>query len=214
MKREDLRPIERMAFDYANSVLNKDIKIEDVSYISFDWDSAVIHYKTFMLLDVEVPLADLGIKYKEIDEKEKKIYTDSIDYVVQLVCDGFGMEKVAPNLSDLLKLNFVSDQWLNYFRDQLSYFYEGLTGEHLHIISIGIGKEDVDFIDDEEERHILPLEILSLPASEAKVKYAACLEEQSQSRKDREIKGLMDNIKMYKELAEKAEKKLKELEKD
>lgn len=214
MKREDLRPIERMAFDYANNVLKKDIKIEDVNYISINWDSVDICFKEISRLDVEVPLADLGIKYKEIDEKAKEIYANSIDYVVQLVYCGFGMEKVTPSLSDLLKLKFVSDKWLNYFRDELKDFYEVLTGEYLHIISISIGNEDIDFIDDEEERHILPLEILSLPMPEAKVKYAALLKERSQAEKDQKVKRLMDDVETYERLLERAKKNLKELEKD
>lgn len=214
MKREDLRPIERMAFDYANNVLKKDIKIEDVNYISINWDSVDICFKGISRLDVEVPLADLGIEYKEIDEKAKEIYANSIDYVVQLVYCGFGMEKVTPSLSDLLKLKFVSDKWLNYFRDELKDFYEVLTGEYLHIISISIGNEDIDFIDDEEERHILPLEILSLPMPEAKVKYAALLKERSQAEKDQKVKRLMDDVETYERLLERAKKNLKELEKD
>ena len=214
MKREDLRPVERMAFDYANRVLKKDIKIEDVNYVSINWDSVDICFKEISRLDVEVPLADLGIKYKEIDEKAKEIYANSIDYVVQLVYCGFGMEKVTPSLSDLLKLKFVSDKWLNYFRDELRDFYEVLTGECLHIISISIGNEDIDFIDDEEERHILPLEILSLPIPEAKVKYAALLKERSQAEKDRKVKRLMDDVETYERLLERAKKSLKELEKD
>lgn len=214
MRREDLRPIERMAFNYANNVLKKDIKIEDVGYISINWDSVDICFKRIGSLDVEVPLADLGIKYKEIDEKAKEIYANSIDYVVQLVYRGFGMEKVTPCLSDLLKLKFVSDKWLNYFRSELEDFYEDLTGERLHIISISLGNEDIEFIDDEEEEHLLPLEILSLPASEAKVRYAAFLEELSQSHRDQEIRTLVNDIKRYKEWAEEAEKKLKELEKN
>jgi len=214
MKKEDLKPIERLAFNCANDVLKKNIKIEDINYVSVDWDSVVFH-PNGLVPDIEVSLAILGIKYAEIDEKQKEMFADSIDYVVQLAKDGLGVrEAVIPNLSDLLKLKLVSDKWLNLFRRRLENFYEELTGERLHIITVSLGDKDIGFTDDEEGEYVLPLEVLSLPASEAKVKYEKLLEEQSQLRKDQEVKGLMDDIKLYKGLVERAEKKLKELEKN
>lgn len=214
MKKEDLKPIERLVFNCANDVLKKNIKIEDINYVSIDWDSVVFH-PNGLVPDIEVSLAILGIKYAEIDEKQKEMFADSIDYVVQLAKDGLGMrEAVIPNLSDLLKLKLVSDKWLNLFRRRLENFYEELTGERLHIITVGLDDKDIGFTDDEGGEYVLPLEVLSLPASEAKVKYEKLLKEQSQLHKDQEVKGLMDDIKLYKGLIERAEKKLKELEKN
>lgn len=214
MKKEDLKPIERLAFNCANDVLKKNIEIEDINYVSIDWDSVVFH-PNGLVPDIEVSLAILGIKYAEIDEKQKEMFADSIDYVVQLARDGLGVrEAVIPNLSDLLKLKLVSDKWLNLFRRRLENFYEELTGERLHIITVGLGDKDIGFTDDEKGEYVLPLEVLSLPASEAKVKYGELLKEQSQLHKDQEVKGLMDDIKLYKGLIERAEKKLKELEKN
>lgn len=71
MKKEELTPIEELVVNYANNILNKNIELEDIDDIAFDWDSAKFSYKpgeNGYIKTMEIELKDLGIKYDEIEK--------------------------------------------------------------------------------------------------------------------------------------------------
>ena len=88
MNKEELTPIEELVVNYANNVLNKNIRLEDIDDIAFDWDSAKFSYKpgeNGYIKTMEIELKDLGVKYDEIEKYEKEVYTSAINHVVRLI---------------------------------------------------------------------------------------------------------------------------------
>lgn len=86
MKKEELTPIEELVINYANNVLNKNIKLEDIDDIAFDWDSAKFSYKpgeNGYIKTMEIELKDLGVKYDEI-ENYKNLLQESEEKLREL----------------------------------------------------------------------------------------------------------------------------------
>lgn len=132
-------------------------------------------------LSREIELKDLGVKYGEIEEYEKTIYTSSINHVVRLVRNDLVTRKATPLLSDLLKLKKVQEEWLDYFRYQLIAFYRKIAGFHPYIETISIDNNNIYFTDAVSgKEYFVPLELLSLPVEEAKEKYADILKNEKQ----------------------------------
>lgn len=68
MKREESTPIEELVVNHANNVLNKNIRLEDIDDIAFDWNSVKFSYKAGendYIRTMEIELKDLGVKWKK-----------------------------------------------------------------------------------------------------------------------------------------------------
>mgnify|MGYP002742173164 CR=1 FL=1 len=212
MKREELTPIEELVVNYANNVLNKDIRLEDIDDIAFDWDSAKFSYKpgeNGYIKTMEIELKDLGIKYDEIEKYEKEVYTSAINHVVRLVRNDLVTRKATPLLSDLLKLKKVQEEWLDYFRYQLIAFYRKVAGFHLYIETISIDNSNIYFTDAASgKEYFVPLELLSLPVEEAKEKYADILKNEKQILAEEKKQRLESDIANYKKWLEESEEEL------
>lgn len=215
MKREELTPIEELVVNYANNVLNKNIELEDIDDIAFDWDSAKFSYKpgeNGYIKTMEIELKDLGVKYGEIEEYEKSIYTSSINHVVRLVRNDLVTRKATPLLSDLLKLKEVQEKWLDYFKYQTTLFYRDITGYYRYIETISIDNNNIYFTDIYSgKEYFVPLELLSLPVEEAKEKYADILKNEKQILAEEKKKRLESDIANYKNLLRESEEELEKL---
>lgn len=215
MKREELTPIEELVVNYANNVLNKNIELEDIDDIAFDWDSVKFSYKpgeNGYIKTMEIELKDLGIKYDEIEKYEKEVYTSSINHVVRLVRNDLVTRKATPLLSDLLKLKKVQEEWLDYFRYQLIAFYRKIACFHPYIETISIDNNNIYFTDAASGKaYFVPLELLSLPVEEAKEKYAEILKNEKQILVEEKKKRLESDIANYKKWLKESEEELEEL---
>ncbi len=215
MKREELTPIEELVVNYANNVLNKNIKLEDIDDIAFDWDSAKFSYKpgeNGYIKTMEIELKDMGIKYDEIEEYEKEAYTSAINHVVRLVRNDLVTRKATPLLSDLLKLKKVQEEWLDYFKYQTTLFYRDITGYYRYIETISIDNNNIYFTDIYSgKEYFVPLELLSLPVEEAKQKYADILKNEKQILAEEKKKRLESDIANYKNLLRESEEELEKL---
>lgn len=215
MKKEELTPIEELVVNYANNVLNKNIKLEDIDDIAFDWDSAKFSYKSGengYIKTMEIELKDLGVKYDEIEEYEKEAYTSAINHVVRLVRNDLVTRKVTPLLSNLLKLKKVQEEWLDYFKYQTTLFYRDITGYYRYIETISIDNNNIYFTDIYSgKEYSIPLELLSLPTEEAKEKYADILKNEKQILAEEKKKRLESDIENYKNLLRESEEKLEKL---
>lgn len=215
MKKEELTPIEELVINYANNVLNKNIKLEDIDDIAFDWDSAKFSYKpgeNGYIKTVEIELKDLGVKYDEIEKYEKETYTSAINHVVRLVRNNLVTRKATPLLSDLLKLKKVQDEWLDYFKYQTTLFYRDITGFYHYIETFSIDNNNIYFTDVYSgKEYFIPLELLSLPTEEAKEKYADILKNEEKSKTEKERWKIEFDIENYKNLLRESEEKLREL---
>lgn len=215
MKREELTPIEELVINCANNVLNKNIRLEDIDDIAFDWDSVKFSYKpgeNGYIKTMEIELKDLGVKYDEIEKYEKEIYTSAINHVVRLVRNDLVTRKATPLLSDLLKLKKVQEEWLDYFRYQLIAFYRKIAGFHPYIETISIDNSNIYFTDAASgKEYFVPLELLSLPVEEAKEKYADILKNEEKSKIEKERRKIESDIENYKNLLRESEEKLREL---
>ena len=215
MKKEELTPIEELVVNYANNVLNKNIRLEDIDDIAFDWDSARFSYKpdeNGYIKTTEIELKDLGIKYDKIEKYEKEIYTSAINHVVRLVRNDLVTRKATPLLSDLLKLKEVQEKWLDYFKYQTTLFYRDITGYYRYIETISIDNNNIYFTDIYSgKEYFVPLELLSLPVEEAKEKYTDILKNEKQILAEEKKKRLESDIANYKNLLRESEEKLREL---
>lgn len=215
MKKEELTPIEELVINHANNVLNKNIELEDIDDIAFDWDSVKFSYKPCengYIKTVEIELKDLGVKYDEIEKYEKETYTSAINHVVRLVRNNLVTRKATPLLSDLLKLKKVQDEWLDYFKYQTTLFYRDITGYYRYIETISIDNNNIYFTDVYSgKKYFIPLELLSLPTEEAKEKYADILKNEEKSQLEKERRKIESDIENYKNLLRESEEKLREL---
>lgn len=216
MKREELTPIEELVVNHANNVLNKNIRLEDIDDIAFDWDSAKFSYKSGengYIKTMEIELKDLGVKYDEIEKYEKEVYTSAINHVVRLVRNDFLVtRKATPLLSDLLKLKKVQEEWLDYFKYQTTIFYRDITGYYRYIETISIDNNNIYFTDIYSGKEcFVPLELLSLPVEEAKEKYAEILKNEKQILAEEKKKRLESDIENYKNLLRESEEELEKL---
>lgn len=213
MKIEELTPLKELVFNYAKSVLKEDIKLEDVDSIDFDYGYAKIHFDINRICkqDIDIELDKLGIEYKKINEYNTELYSNAISHVVQLVEENIYTYQCTPNLFELLKLKSVSDKWLNFFTREVALFYEKLTGEYPDIDTISINDRGI-YIKDGHKEHFIPLEILSLPIEEAKIKYTDILEKETRANKESDKQSLKRLIEEYRKGIERAEKSLKGLE--
>lgn len=215
MNKEELTPIEELVVNYANNVLNKNIRLEDIDDIAFDWDSAKFSYKpgeNGYIKTMEIELKDLGVKYDEIEKYEKEVYTSAINHVVRLVRNDLVTRKATPLLSDLLKLKKVQEEWLDYFRYQLIAFYRKIASFHPYIETISIDNNNLYFTDAASgKEYFVPLELLSLPVEEAKEKYAEILKNEKQILAEEKKKRLESDIENYKKWLEESEEELRKL---
>ena len=215
MKREELTPIEELVVNYANNVLNKNIELEDIDDIAFDWDSVKFSYKpgeNGYIKTMEIELKDLGVKYDEIEEYEKEAYTSAINHVVRLVRNDLVTRKATPLLSDLLKLKKVQDEWLDYFKYQTTLFYRDITGSYRYIETISIDNNNIYFTDIYSgKEYFVPLELLSLSVEEAKEKYADILKNEEKSKIEKERRKIESDIENYKNLLRESEERLEKL---
>lgn len=215
MKKEELTPIEELVINRANNVLNKNIELEDIDDIAFDWDSAKFSYKpgeNGYIKTMEIELKDLGVKYDEIEEYEKEAYTSAINHVVRLVRNDLVTRKATPLLSDLLKLKEVQEEWLDYFKYQTTLFYRDITGYYHYIETISIDNNNIYFTDIYSgKEYFVPLELLSLPTEEAKEKYADILKNEEKSKIEKERQKVESDIENYKNLLRESEEKLEKL---
>lgn len=213
MKKESITPVEELVFNYTKNVLKEDIKLEDVDSIDFDYGYAKIHFDISRTCkqDIDIELSKLGIEYKKINEYNTELYSNAINHVVQLVENMFYTFPCTPNLFELLKLKSVSDKWLKFFTREVELFYEKLTGEYPDIDTISINDKGI-YIKDGSKEHFIPLEILSLPIEEAKIKYTDILEKETRANKESDKHSLKKLIEEYHKGIERAEKSLKELE--
>ena len=215
MKKEELTPIEELVINRANNVLNKNIELEDIDDIAFDWDSAKFSYKpgeNGYIKTMEIELKDLGVKYDEIEEYEKEAYTSAINHVVRLVRNDLVTRKATPLLSDLLKLKEVQEKWLDYFKYQTTLFYRDTTGYYRYIETISIDNNNIYFTDIYSgKEYFIPLELLSLPVEEAKEKYADILKNEKQILAKEKRQRLESDIANYKKWLEESEEELEKL---
>lgn len=213
MKKESITPVEELVFNYTKNVLKEDIKLEDVDSIDFDYGYAKIHFDVSRIRkqDIDIELSKLGIEYKKINEYNTELYSNAINHVVQLVENMFYTFPCTPNLFELLKLKSVSDKWLKFFTREVELFYEKLTGEYPDIDTISINDKGI-YIKDGSKEHFIPLEILSLPIEEAKIKYTDILEKETRANKESDKQSLKRLIEEYRKGIERAEKSLKGLE--
>lgn len=215
MKKEELTPIEELVVNYANNVLNKNIELEDIDDIAFDWDSAKFSYKpgeNGYIKTIEIELKDLGVKYDEIEKYEKEVYTSAINHVVRLVRNDLVTRKATPLLSDLLKLKKVQEEWLDYFRYQLIAFYRKVAGFHHYIETISIDNNNIYFTDAASgKEYFVPLELLSLPVEEAKERYAEILKNEKQILAEEKKQRLESDIANYKKWLKESEEELEKL---
>ena len=215
MKKEELTPIEELVINRANNVLNKNIELEDIDDIAFDWDSAKFSYKpgeNGYIKTMEIELKDLGVKYDEIEEYEKEAYTSAINHVVRLVRNDLVTRKATPLLSDLLKLKEVQEKWLDYFKYQTTLFYRDITGYYRYIETISIDNNNIYFTDIYSgKEYFIPLELLSLPVEEAKEKYADILKNEKQILAKEKRQRLESDIANYKKWLEESEEELEKL---
>lgn len=215
MKKEELTPIEELVVNHANNVLNKNIELEDIDDIAFDWDSAKFSYKpgeNGYIKTTEIELKDLGVKYDEIEKYEKEIYASAINHVVRLVKNVSVTRKATPLLSDLLKLKKIQEEWLDYFKYQTTLFYRDITGFYRYIETISIDNNNIYFTDVYSgKEYFIPLELLSLPTEKAKEKYADILKNEEKSRMEKERQKIESDIENYKNLLQESEEKLREL---
>lgn len=215
MEKEELTPIEELIVNRANNVLNKNVELEDIDDIAFDWDSAKFSYKpgeNGYIKTMEIELKDLGIKYDEIEKYEKEVYTSAINHVVRLVRNDLVARKATPLLSDLLKLKKVQEEWLDYFRYQLIAFYQKIAGFHPYIETISIDNNNIYFTDAASgKEYFVPLELLSLPVEEAKEKYADILKNEKQILTEEKKQRLESDIENYKKWLKESEEELEKL---
>lgn len=213
MKKESITPVEELVFNYTKNVLKEDIKLEDVDSIDFDYGYAKIHFDVSRIRkqDIDIELSKLGIEYKKINEYNTELYSNAINHVVQLVENMFYTFSCTPNLFELLKLKSVSDKWSKFFTREVELFYEKLTGEYPDIDTISINDKGI-YIKDGSKEHFIPLEILSLPIEEAKIKYTDILEKETRANKESDKQSLKRLIEEYRKGIERAEKSLRELE--
>lgn len=213
MKREELTPIEELAFNYAKSTLKEDIKLEDIHSIHIEFDLVKICFNADIeKRDIFIELEDLGIEFDKKDEYEKEVYTSSINHVVRLVRNDLVTRKATPLLSDLLKLKEVQEKWLDYFKYQTTLFYRDITGYYRYIETISIDNNNIYFTDIYSgKEYSIPLELLSLPTEEAKEKYVDILKNEEKSQIEKEKRKIESDIENYKNLLRESEEKLREL---
>lgn len=213
MKKESITPVEELVFNYAKTVLKEDIKLEDVDSIDFDYGYAKVHFDINRICkqDIDIELSKLGIEYKKINECNTELYSNAINHVVQLVEENIYTYQCTPNLFELLKLKSVSDKWLKFFTREVELFYEKLTGEYPDIDTISINDKGI-YIKDGDKEHFIPLEILSLPIEEAKIKYTDILEKETRANKESDKQSLKRLIEEYRKGIERAEKSLRGLD--
>lgn len=214
MKREELTPIEELAFKYVKSTLKENIKLEDIHSIRIEFDLVKVCFNAdIKKRDIFIELEDLGIELDKKDEYEKEVYTSSINHVVRLVRNDLVTRKATPLLSDLLKLKKVQEEWLDYFRYQLIAFYRKIAGFHPYIETISIDNNNIYFTDAASgKEYFVPLELLSLPVEEAKEKYADILKNEKQILAEEKKKRLESDIENYKKWLEESEEELRKLE--
>ena len=215
MNKEELTPIEELVVNHANNVLNKNIELEDIDDITFDWDSAKFSYKSGengYIKTMEIELKDLGVKYDEIEAYEKEVYTSAINHVVRLVRNDLVTRKATPLLSDLLKLKKVQKEWLDYFKYQTTLFYRDITGYYRYIETISIDNNNIYFTDIYSgKEYFVPLELLSLPVEEAKEKYTEILKNEKQILAEEKKQRLESDIANYKKWLKESEEELEKL---
>lgn len=213
MKREELTPIEELAFKYVKSTLKEDIKLEDIHSIHIEFDLVKVCFNTDIeKRDIFIELEDLGIEFDKKDEYEKEVYTSSINHVVRLVRNDLVARKATPLLSDLLKLKEVQEKWLDYFKYQTTLFYRDITGYYRYIETISIDNNNIYFTDIYSgKEYFVPLELLSLPVEEAKKKYADILKNEEKSKIEKERRKIESDIENYKNLLRESEEKLEKL---
>lgn len=215
MNKEELTPIEELVVNYANNVLNKNIRLEDIDDIAFDWDSVKFSYKpgeNGYIKTMEIELKDLGVKYDEIEKYEKEVYTSAINHVVRLIRNDLVTRKATPLLSDLLKLKEVQEEWLDYFKYQTTLFYRDITSYYRYIETISIDNNNIYFTDIYSgKEYFVPLELLSLPVEEAKEKYAEILKNEKQILAEEKKQRLESDIANYKKWLEESEEELEKL---
>ena len=213
MKKEELTPIEELAFKYVKSTLKEDIKLEDIHSIHIEFDLVKICFNADIeKRDIFIESEDLGIEFDKKDEYEKEVYTSSINHVVRLVRNDLITRKATPPLSDLLKLKKVQDEWLDYFKYQTTLFYRDITGYYRYIETISIDNNNIYFTDIYSgKEYFIPLELLSLPTEEAKEKYADILKNEEKPKIEKEKRKIESDIENYKNLLRESEEKLREL---
>lgn len=213
MKKEELTPIEELAFKYVKSTLKEDIKLEDIHSIHIEFDLVKICFNADIeKRDIFIELEDLGIEFDKKDEYEKEVYTSSINHVVRLVRNDLVTRKATPLLSDLLKLKKVQEEWLDYFKYQTTLFYRDITGYYRYIETFSIDNNNIYFTDIYSgKEYFVPLELLSLPTEEAKEKYADILKNEEKSKTEKERRKIESDIENYKNLLRESEEKLRGL---
>jgi len=135
MKIEELRPIERLAFDVYNLTNENKIKIDEVrkAYIALgNTDVVFVLYDDIIANDIRVPIPFQLLNNMSIEEYEKNMYSCSIGYVLQLI-NGCNRYNASPNISKALELCEIPKLLNLFLRDRLLDFKSTVTGDNQFI---------------------------------------------------------------------------------
>lgn len=216
MKIEELRPIERLAFDVYNLTNENKIKLEEVrsAYIALGNTEVVfVLYDYNVAVDISVPIPFHSLNGMSIEEYEKNVYSGAVDYVLQLA-KGCYRRNASPNVSKVLDLCGISKLLDKFLRDRLMDFKSTVTGDNQYIQDIEIKSDGVLVTTDVDDEYFFPNEILSMDDDVAKENYATTLKQIKEEKEKQYLEELKNEIKWYeKSLAEK-KKHLEELEKE
>lgn len=216
MKIEELRPIERLAFDAYNLTNENKIKLEEVrsTYIALGNTKVVFVLHDYnVTVDISVPIPFHLLNGMSIEEYEKNLYSSAIGYVLQLA-KGCYRSNASPNVSKVLDLCGLPKLLDKFLRDRLMGFKSAVTGDNQYIQDIEIKSDGVLVTTDVDDEYFFPNEILSMDDDVAKEKYATTLKQIKEEKEKQYLVELKNEIKWYeKSLAEK-KKHLEELEKE
>lgn len=221
MRIEELSPLKELAFNYVKNTLKEDIKLEDIYsiFIGINWVKVSFNIAK---QDINFKLEDLGIEYDKRDEYEKEVYSRSINYVLRLITGEEHDYCKIPNLSSLLKLYSLEDDGFvrRFLNRQLQSFMKTVTGDLSTVDYFTVTEGGVKVVTDmdeetlDSEEYFFPDEILSMPAHEAKERYAEILAKIEQEKKQKRIDALKHSIQLGEKSLAEDKKQLEELEKE
>ena len=215
MKIEELRPIERLAFDVYNLTNENKIKIDEVrkAYIALgNTDVVFVLYDNIIANDIRVPIPFQLLNNMSIEEYEKNMYSCSIGYVLQLI-NGYNRHNALPNVSKALELCEIPKLLNLFLRDRLLDFKSTVTGDNQFIQDFEIKSDGVLVTTDVDDEYFFPNEILSMDDDVAKEKYATTLKQIKEEKEKQYLVELKNEIKWYEKSLVEKKKHLEELEK-
>lgn len=221
MRIEELSPLKELAFNYVKNTLKEDIKLEDVHSIFIGINGVKVSFNIAKQA-INFKLEDLGIEYDKRDEYEKEVYSRSINYVLRLITGEEHDYYKIPNLSSLLKLYSLEDDGFvrRFLNRQLQSFMKTVTGDLSTVDYFTVTEGGVKVVTDmdeetlDSEEYFFPDEILSIPAHEAKERYAEILAKIEQEKKQKRIDALKHSIQLGEKSLAEDKKQLEELEKE